>query len=594
MIRYLASIAIMVSTTTSVLAQAYYQLPGTRAEHISDRWYVLGYDQTRMNSVRNVNRRQLMHTALSLDTQLSTADVKDLQYVLNNNSEFDDGSVDSAPVEREKIYADSTKTFYYYDDVKDRGVSAAADIQNRGVFGIFYHNRANFYEVSEPGFTLRANPILHITYGRDGDRDIIRNTRGGELRGTIDRKIYYYTRLTDNQRNYFGYTEATIDKYDALPDQGTYKDFESTVLDGFSGYDYFDAEGYVGINVSEHVAIELGHGEHMIGNGMRSLLLSHSGDNYFYLKLNTRIWKLQYQNIWAELDALSFRTLSGDRLLSKKYMASHYLSYKPISNLEIGLFETVVFDRANQFELQYLNPIILYRVVESGLGSPDNVILGLNTNYTFGSHYQIYGQIALDELKLSELKAGDGWWGNKYGYQVGMKYYNALNVDHLDVQLEYNTVRPYTYTHGRPLLVLPEYSNASYSHHSQPLAHPLGANFREVLASARYQWSDRIYIHARAMMTSYGEDGPGDNFGNNILLINDSRNMDYGNETGQGLETDIMMLGIDISYQMMYNYYLDAQLLYRRSDSEAIDRTIDTKYVGIGLRVNMAKENIDY
>ena len=88
-------------------------------------------------------------------------------------------------------------------------------------------------------------------------------------------------------------------------------------MDNFEGYDYFDAEGYVGLDVSRNVALELGHGKHMLGNGMRSLLLSDTGDNYFYVKLNTRIWKLQYQNIWAELNALSTRSLGGDELLSK-------------------------------------------------------------------------------------------------------------------------------------------------------------------------------------------------------------------------------------------------------------------------------------
>jgi len=122
-------------------------------------------------------------------------------------------------------------------------------------------------------------------------------------------------------------------------------------------------------------------------------------------------------------------------------MATHYLSYKPTKKFEIGLFETVIFNRENQYELQYLNPVILYRVVEFGLGSPDNVLLGMNANYTFGGHFQAYGQMVLDEFNLTKLNEGNDWWGNKFGYQIGMKYYNAINIDHLDLQLEYNTVR---------------------------------------------------------------------------------------------------------------------------------------------------------
>lgn len=578
-----------------LLAQSYYQLPGTRAEHISDRWYVLGYDQTRMSSIRNIDRRDLMDGAQYLQDSITSIDKKDRQYVIQNNTEYWRKTKDGQPevtIKNNKVFVDSTGTFYYFN----KGSEESLRQEKKGVFGMLYNNRANFYEINTDDFTLRANPVLNIQYGKDGDRSIIRNTRGAELRGTIDDKIYYYTRVIDNQRNFVDYVESTIDKNKAIPGHGTFKGFQSAVLDDFNGYDYFDAEGYVGLDVSKNVALELGHGKHFIGNGIRSLLLSASGDNYFYLKLNTRIWKLQYQNIWAELASLSSNLISGDELLTKKYMATHYLSYKPTDKFEIGLFETVIFDRQNQFELQYLNPIILYRVIESGLGSPDNVLLGMNINYTFGGHFQAYGQLVLDELKLEELKAGTGWWANKFGYQLGLKYYNALNVDHLDFQLEYNTVRPYTYSHSRELSVLAAYSNASYSHNSQPIAHPLGANFKEILGSAKYQWSDKLYFQGRAMITKYGEDGDQDNFGNNILLVNtpDTRNMDFGNETGQGLQTEIMMLGLSTSYQLMYNYYIDLDVVYRKSDSELASKQIDTKYIGLGFRVNMGREHIDY
>lgn len=588
---------VVVLLSRGVFAQSPYQLPGTRAEHISDRMYVLGKDRNRMSSIRNVERRGLSNMAnMLISTELSDIDRKDLKFLLYDNSEYSVPLeiVDNTNIADNKVYSDSTNTFYYYEN--EGGEFDVKLKKETGVFGLFYKNRANFYELDVEGFKLRANPVLNISFGKDSEdeRNIIRNTRGAEVRGLIDEKIYFYTQVVDNQRNFTNYIESSIDKYKAVPGHGTYKNFQSEVLGGFSGYDYFDATGYVGLDVSKHVSIEMGHGQHFIGNGIRSLLLSNNGDNYFYLKFNTKVWKLQYQNIFAELNSLSFRTLSGDRLLTKKYMASHFLSFKPNNNFEIGVFETVIFNRENHFEFQYLNPVILYRVIESGLGSPDNVILGLNTSYTFGSHYQIYGQLVLDEFLLRELKAGTGWWANKYGVQLGAKYYNAFDIDHLDFQIEYNTVRPYTYTHGQALEESPTFSKASYSHHSQPLAHPLGANFKEVIGSVKYQVSDKLYLQARGMLTTYGEDGPGDNNGNNILLVNVSRNMDFGNETGQGLDTDIVMFGINASYQFLYNYYVDLNVTYRNSNSELAEKQIDTRYVGLGLRVNMGKENIDY
>jgi len=34
----------------------------------------------------------------------------------------------------------------------------------------------------------------------------------------------------------------------------------------------------------------------------------------------------------------------------------------------------------------------------------------------------------------------------KVGAQAGLKYINAFGLDHLDLQAEYNSIRPYTYS----------------------------------------------------------------------------------------------------------------------------------------------------
>ena len=49
--------------------------------------------------------------------------------------------------------------------------------------------------------------------------------------------------------------------------------------------------------------MQLGHDRNFIGNGYRSLILADYSTPYFFLKLNTRIWKFNYQNLFAELTA---------------------------------------------------------------------------------------------------------------------------------------------------------------------------------------------------------------------------------------------------------------------------------------------------
>ena len=64
----------------------------------------------------------------------------------------------------------------------------------------------------------------------------------------------------------------------------------------------------------------------------------------------------------------------------------------------------MVFARQNQFELQYLNPVIFYRMVEQILGSPDNAMIGLNVSYDIKNRIRVYGQLLLDELNLGLFK----------------------------------------------------------------------------------------------------------------------------------------------------------------------------------------------
>ena len=85
----------------------------------------------------------------------------------------------------------------------------------------------------------------------------------------------------------------------------------------------------------------------------------------------------------------------------------------------------------------------------------------------------------LFSIHLEELKKDKTWWGNKIGTQLGVKYVDALSIANLDLQVEWNRVRPFTYSHFD--------SVGSYTHYNQPLAHPRGGNFNELIGIAHYQ-----------------------------------------------------------------------------------------------------------
>ncbi len=121
----------------------------------------------------------------------------------------------------------------------------------------------------------------------------------------------------------------------------------------------------------------------------------------------------------------------------------------------------------------------------------------------------MYGQLLLDEFLLKELRAGKGWWGNKFGFQIEGKYIDVFKVKNLDVQGEVNVTRPFTYSHYD--------SSAGYSHYNQPLAHPFGANFIEAIGIIKYQPLPKLTTSARLIYWRQGVDSGAANYGGNIL-----------------------------------------------------------------------------
>ncbi|MDX2133875.1 MAG: hypothetical protein SFV52_03790 [Saprospiraceae bacterium] len=534
---------------------------GSPAYHIVDRMSILHDSLCVIRpEVKFYARRDLAGFAIALDSSvanLSRLDQADIDYLLRDNNEWVD--------------------------------SAARTYNDKALLRFFYQSPANLFEMEVPHFYMRINPILNLEVGQEQDNDLLlgANQRGIEVRGGVDEVVTFYTSVIESQARYPDYVYDHVEDYKAVPRVGFYKPFKRDGEPVEKVFDFNVANAYIGVQATKHIGIQFGHSKHFIGNGYRSLFLSDFGNYTFFLKFNTRVWKFQYQNLFMELSPTTpAADAGGDDLLPKKYTAMHYLNFQASPRLSFGLYEATVFHRINQFEFQYLNPIILYRTVEGMLGSPDNVLLGADVRWNLFKRVQLYGQFFVDELVFSELFAGDGWWGNKYGLQAGAKYINAFGVDHLDLRGEMNAIRPYTYSHFDSL--------SSYTHYNQPLAHPLWANFVEFIGIARYQPTHRWTATGRLMYAKVGDDPPGENWGTNPLLDYDSRVQDYGNTIGQGIGATIALAGLDVGFQFYHNMYLDLKVLYRRKDSEDDNLDQNTLYVGAALRLNFWQPELDF
>jgi len=466
----------------------------------------------------------------------------------------------------------------------------------------FYRDQTDFYHVQTKDFSFRLNPVLLLQGGADrGDGSIsgLRyvNTRGAAFEGIVDQRLGFYGFFTDNQEAVPGWVQNRILRDTIAPHEGYLKPYKAAFIGpNSSAYDFFTARGGITYAATKHINIQFAHDRNFIGNGYRSLILSDYSAPYFFLKFNTRVWKFNYQNIFAELTA---ERKNLDQVYPKKYLALHHLSFDVSDNFNIGVFESEVAGGPGRgLEIQYLNPVIFYRAIEQQVGSADNALLGLDYKWNILHRGQLYGQLVLDEFKLSEIRSGKGWWANKQAVQVGGKLLDVAGVRNLDLQVEFNYIRPYTYQHESP------YTN--YQHYQQPLAHPMGANLTEVLGVVSYQPLPRLNLVGKLFYTVQGVDSlfttatAFNNNGGNVLLSYNTRapslsgiDADHGYRTGNGDKNRQVHFDFTATYQPRLNFFVDATLIARhqsltnRTYYGAVSGT--EVYASLALRWNIAQ-----
>ncbi len=442
----------------------------------------------------------------------------------------------------------------------------------------FFSNPANLIQSTNKNFFFALNPVLQYTQSFDNasDQSIFSTSAGVTGRGVIAKKVGFNFYITGNKERNPKYVREWITKYNAVPGAPGYQYTDSNAVQ------YLDARGSLQFKVTKFIDVQAGYDRNFLGNGIRSLWLSDFSGNTLFLKLNTRIWKLNFENLYMQLvPQFGIVNQSG----AKKYLRINTLSVNATRWLNIGVFDAVVLGRKNQFELDYVLPLTFLRAMEVQAGSPDNALLGLNIKANIQAKAQVYGQLILDEFKLSEIKAKRGWWANKFGYQLGAKYVDAFGINNLDVQAELNSVRPFTFTHFD--------SVSNYSNFNQPLAHPLGANFNEYVILVKYQPSKKWILQSKFMYYNQGTDSLGINMGSNIFRDYGTRPRDFGWKVSNGDKATCTYFSVNASYEAFENLFIDFNWVMRNYKQQ-IEGTSNTQIFGVGFRWNIGRKEHDF
>lgn len=331
-------------------------------------------------------------------------------------------------------------------------------------------------------WSLFADPVYQVYGGKEKSdnqfQSIGANTRGVHVEGRLGSQFTFETTLIESQVYLQQYLNSYIQNRGVIPGEGIAKKY------GTNGWDHRWASGNISYTPSKFFNISLGQGKFFYGEGYRSLLLSDNALNYPYLRVETTFGPFKYVNLWTQMYDIR-REVNLNPGNRRKWISSHYLSWNLTDRFNVSFFEAVVYgsDTMNGgLDMSYFNPIIMYRPIEDQMDSRlGNVLLGLSSSYHFPKGHSVYGQFLFEEFNYEAFKAQNGSWLNKFGYQLGYSYQQTFGSHFVKARVEYNYVRPFVYTHSQVL--------TNYAHFSQPLAHPLGTGFEEVLF--RLNWRKR-------------------------------------------------------------------------------------------------------
>lgn len=444
-------------------------------------------------------------------------------------------------------------------------------------------------DIKRSDYTFFADYLPDLVIGREfkESRTTWLNTRGYQVGGTVGKKFYFYSSGFENQGVFASYLDTYINQTGIVPGQAYDRKYG-----GNRTKDWSYVTALISYTPVKYLNIAAGHDKNFIGDGYRSMLLSDYSSPYSFLKLTGNLGNVSYMVMWSYMQDPSAPKLSFEVGNRKKWGVFHYLDWNVTNRLSLGFFDSVIWadsdDQGHKrgFDFTYGNPIIFLRPIEASNGSPDNAIIGFNGKYKLSNEITAYGQFSLDEFESKNFFSNTGSSRNKYGWQIGIRGADAFNVKRLNYLVEYNGAKPYTYSQLSSI--------KNYAQQNEPLAHPWGANFKEVVCLLNYSYK-RFDFSGQATYGHYGLDYNNLNWGKDIFLsyamparytgpVGGNSSYTTGNYIGQGITTNLYYAEGKIAYLLnpKYNLRIEFGAQYRKETNSAFKDNITM--ITLGLR----------
>lgn len=442
--------------------------------------------------------------------------------------------------------------------------------------------RDHLFIVKEGDVRVTLDPLFEFQYGYDpGDRTVYSdtnqygcNTRGFWIRGDLGPKVSFETMFHESQTIVPQYLYLYARRTGVIPGQGRVKFEEVRELDiGWS-------QAKVSYSPIPWFNIQFGHGKHFIGHGYRSMLLSDNALNAPFLQFSaaTNDRRFQYTT-WHTRLMHGVRPTQADRLPTGDASESLFYWYRArfnhlsvdLGRVQLGLFEASQFETIDEngvkpFDPMELNPVMGINTLLYGFDSEGtNALIGADLRLKVLNKAYVYGQFAYD---------------GRTAYQAGARAFDVLLKD-LNVQLEWNSADRFMYQHTP--------ARIAYMHASQPLAHPLGNAFSEVVSIVEGGYK-RYRLQVKVNVASLQRDLDGNSGGGTNLFQPDEGLPEPITEL-----TDLMLTSLDLNASMLVNPNTNLRFVcgFVRRDLPDMPDNEQSGYVYIALRTALFNRYYD-
>lgn len=304
--------------------------------------------------------------------------------------------------------------------------------------------------------------------------------------------------------------------------------------------------------------LELGRGKFNIGENIGgSVILSNNTNDYGYFSttFNYNNWRLSL--LHCELIADSVDTNYYYKTYENKFLALHMLEWQNETN-HIFAGEEIVYGNRSP-EINYFLPHIFWRNLEHNLNDRDNVMIFLGGEKILFSNAKIYFNLNLDELRKSEIFSN--WWGNKYAFQFGLKYFlNKKEKNSLTFQ--FTAVRPWVYTHKD---LIDKFSNDGVG---------LGFTDGSNLIQYSFLFKQKIFSGRFRLFSKYTRQG---SLGNDFSINYESRPKNTANWL-EGKITDTFHIDSSYLFHINKHHSLKIGIKFEHSNSDLIEEFLSYSF----------------